>query len=817
MKDHYESLIGREEAAKDIYELIHAGTCPDILLLGKHGSGKRFVISLLAGYIEHGDHISLLTFVGDQIVEEGEKYSARTSEFGFNASIYLGISWSTAEKNNSKVDYILNCLRNAHKKHLVFIISDPGIQSSEIRDLIHVILQNKAFIEAQLDKKLTFIALAEKDEVIDYPNFAIIELCPYSMLDIQEYVQRVLKFELDDEESNEKFRKLHEICDSDFDLVNLIYRDVLENNLNYSRSLNELVKRRLNFLKKASVQRSISSKDVEEIILTCSLSAEFFSRIEISKTTHRSEEIVNDSFQLFIEEVIFNQKGVDLFDFVSPEIKQVLEKVMLERHNTRLLDFYNYLTEYRTDEYYLRAYYLIKYETCISENSFCLLILATSQAFMFNDKWIKEKINSLLLMYGSPEDLEIYECISEAYNKHKSGDYLGSLQSLKNVPQYCLGTVGRTELSRLTFKNYYLMHDTDSFAFRKVCHGLKDAAINPPMLSQIEGMLGVEEKIFNLRLIYDLAPYVLDTENNYDLFQTLFDRSNIILRQEHSRNFRAKTIEYIKNIFNRKAFLFANPMQSMTYYEEAGNFFRKNHIWGEYCMTLIGQAGTCLACHEYKQAESLCQEAQETVDAKHVILEKPEKLQNNLRIAQFLYLEEQTADEERIKKSAEETACFLEQLSDGPACGTKHVLLTNAASLYLYANRIADYHRVKLALENSLGCPDISELENENINDFYRYHFAWFELYYNMTKRNWAFCRRLFAQLDPFIPSLFKRQENLWKQKNDAVRQLIDDKKVISSREFCLNLVHNSHREQGLAKFYHRGLMVSDIQYTSFD
>ena len=53
--------------------------------------------------------------------------------------------------------------------------------------------------------------------------------------------------------------------------------------------------------------------------------------------------------------------------------------------------------------------------------------------------------------------------------------------------------------------------------------------------------------------------------------------------------------------------------------------------------------------------------------------------------------------------------------------------------------------------------------------------------------------------------------------KNTAVGNLIMNQKKVSGYEFSTKLVQCRFRERELSRFYHRGLMLSDLQYTSID
>src|SRR5699024_4798357 len=81
-----------------------------------------------------------------------------------------------------------------------------------------------------------------------------------------------------------------------------------------------------------------------------------------------------------------------------------------------------------------------------------------------------------------------------------------------------------------------------------------------------------------------------------------------------------------------------------------------------------------------------------------------------------------------------------EKLLTSRPCGKNHVILTNIASLYLYNGNISGYKETKKEIQRSLGCNDVSDVLDETINDFYRYHFAWFEFYRSLVAHDWEKC-----------------------------------------------------------------------------
>lgn len=813
----YRALSGRGAAAIYIKDTMFNQKHRNYLLIGGHGSGKKHVMSKLIRDMGY-ENYSILNFVGEQIVEVEKKHQSTKNEFSISLSVYLGISWNQTEKNDNKTNYVLNCLRSIKKDNIVLTIPDIENCPSEVKDLVNLIQKNRIFFENQLSKKIYILLSTSRFFVDEFEGFEIIELEPYTVDDIEYYVREILGYQFKVSDEKLKFIKLQEICCSDLNLVNLLYRDLLENKLMFADSLDQLIKYRLKCLKDEGELQSISSKDLEEIILSCALSAEEFTRHEISEITLRDEETVNDSFQISIKNKLFMQVSHETFDFISEDIKGILQSEMIKKHNTRLLNYYNYLVEHKSDEYYLRAYYLIRYERSVTEDSFSLLLLATSKAILFNDTWICDKIISDLKEYGNLEYLNLYTLISESYKKHKNCEYTESNLLIGQCDLYKLSELSQSELRRLMFKNHYLAGEVSSYDFKQTLISLIDFARNELIIPLTAGAKLIDETIQRLRIIFDIAPYILDGKNDYELFQELYDISRSILRKENRHSRQTTIIKYITNVFNRKAFLFANPMQAMPYYEEAKAFFKKYGIWDEYCVTLVCQAGTCLACYEYMKACELCEEAHNVCKRQEITIPKPQKLWNNYEIAKFLVFEDKNPGNIiAIQEYAAELATKLENMADNTSSATKNVILTNSASLYLYANMLDKYIEVKDKIQVSLNCQDVSNVADHTINDFYRYYFAWYEIFYNIQIENWNKCKIKFDQIKDFIPALFRKQENIWKMKNESVKQLIESKQKTDGYHFSLNLVNTKFREKELSRFYHRGLMLSDLQYTSFD
>lgn len=110
----------------------------------------------------------------------------------------------------------------------------------------------------------------------------------------------------------------------------------------------------------------------------------------------------------------------------------------------------------------------------------------------------------------------------------------------------------------------------------------------------------------------------------------------------------------------------------------------------------------------------------------------------------------------------------------------------------------------------------MADITDESIDDFYRYYFAWFELYCAINDANWNYAEKIADSLNNFVPALFRKQEIFWDKKLASVKELIKKKEKKNAYDFCNNLVQAKRQEQMLSKFFYRGLMLSDLQYTSY-
>ena len=470
------------------------------------------------------------------------------------------------------------------------------------------------------------------------------------------------------------------------------------------------------------------------------------------------------------------------------------------------------------DEYYFRAYYMYKYIGGISSLSFSLFILSYSAARKMEDDLKIRKIENILASDSADKKYkEAFAVIKDYYDSlYKHLPLTDMAQKYKNIKKYDWELPVRAELTCEYFHYIYRNTKMNKPTYINLLNECINYAMNELIISNssIDMVEAVDETVLRLKIIYEISPCVLDQLNDYDKFKKLYNKSQEL---SYSKNVRQHGIgEYVENVFNRKAFLFANQAACNIYYEKAKSYFARNEIWVEYYITLVCQAGTDIVIQEFDEAIELCKTAVFEANQRDIKIPQIEKLYNNQIIAEFLLAEQDAKTPQKTISFAQKAIKELRALLTGEKNATQFVIYTNICSLYLYSNNDKQYVTYKRKLEKLYECKDISNVADESIDDFYRYYFSWFELYRKINSCNWEDAWHYVNQLDDFVPALFRKQEIFWNEKNDAVKQLINNKETISAYNFCHNLVKTKRTEQVLSKFFYRGLMLSDLQYTSY-
>lgn len=824
--EKFEGIMGRvqlineleskyiEKSAKTV-TLVHAG----------NGQGKSFIINSLAKYFkENESDLRIYCNYDDEfLLYSKAPKSKEVNSFSFSVgnpvfSIGFSIGWGKRHLNYEKIK---NILSKHMTKNVLFCVENISDVSDNIRAFVTFTIENIENLETDFKKRIFFLITDSEnsyEKAIYKYNISreIINLPNYSLTDIKMFFQHSNKL---CEVTEDNLQKIYELSNGNLQLADFLYEEILVQGNDYFSTLKDVVNKKIDLIRTKGEKDDLNGKEIENIIYSASLALKRFSAMFLTEIIEKDISNVSSGLELAKKEALLEQDTKKNYNFLSTDIQETIAERTIVKHENWLASYYNYYSEHEQDEYYYRAYYLLKYQRKMSSATYALLVLAYSISLRMSDNLRLQKIMDLYNLYSIENDENNnFDKIKKFYDSLLTNKSLEEIKSCyKAVQSDFLELPLKAELTCEYVHYLYLNTKMDTPQYINALNQCKEYALQDLKLnvSELDSIISIDEVVLRLKIIYDIAPCVLDRLNNYNDFQMLYQKSKDLSMLNN--NFKEFNFgQYIQNVFNRKAFLFVNQTSCNIYYEQAKTFFGKNKIWDEYCITLICEAGTDIVIQQYEEAIDCCDKVKKKCAEECIQLPFIEKLYNNEIIAEFLLAELNSDSIAEAIDSAKHACNKLKKLVSQNSNTAQFVIITNICSLALYCNDDKLYVNCKHKLENLLECSDISNVNDENIDDFYTYYFAWFELYRKIQCANWIEAQRYVSILDGFIPAIFRKQEIFWEKKMEAIQDIIDNKQSISAYEFCHELVKTRRNEQTLSKFFYRGLMLSDLQYTSY-
>ena len=687
-----------------------------------------------------------------------------------------------------------------------------------MRFLIIQIIRNVKRLENDYCKKIFVLITSTldiySDNILKYTiSSKIIKLPKYTLNDIENF------FKLQKKLINADSKKIYSLCQGNLNLADFLYNEMCVQNNDYLDTLSDVVNRRLAILKVQGEQKALNSNDIEDIIFSASLAIKKISAQLLNNIVEKKVSLITQGLDIACEEYLLEKDFKKYYFFISDEIQEYIAKLSIEKRDDLLISYYNYYTQNEPDEYYTRAYYIYKYQGHLNDLSEALFLLAYSFAQKISDDSKIKLIEKIFFSSKVDEKRRShFEKVKNFYDDIMNEDDWSKINyDYNELESTYLDMTVLAEVSCEYFGLLYRKTPMNTPIASRILNKCIGYAENELIIdnAEIEGILQIDEKILRLKIIYDIAPCVLDQRNDYDTFQKLYNLSKELNGSKISK--KQKSIsEYIENVFNRKAFLFVNQAACDIYYEKAKKYFGRHEIWLEYYITLVCQAGTYIVIQEFEKAIQICQTVRKECEERQILLPQIEKLYNNEAIAEFLLAEQQSGTIEKAKSASKKTLSKLKKLINKEANATQFVIYTNICSLCLYIADRKQYYKYKSIFEKIYKCKNLADITDESIDDFYRYYFAWFELYCAINDANWNYAEKIADSLNNFVPALFRKQEIFWDKKLASVKELIKKKEKKNAYDFCNNLVQAKRQEQMLSKFFYRGLMLSDLQYTSY-
>lgn len=801
-------MKSRSEAAERILNSIKNNESHVFLVSGSKGSGRRYILNLVENAL-YVDYKLFSIFDGD-IYQINKKHRVlNISTVALSLTYYAGIAVTFAKNDKTKLNYIISNLKGYafKKKPACFIISNVDALNSITADFVITLIDNVDYISKQIHQPIFILLSSNKDYTPQYRVDVQIELQDYDKADLTNYLVNCHNYLINNEFA-EKVNTLYELCGANFHLVNAFHKDVFSSAHSYDIDT-ILHKKMIEYLNNANLAQ-LTKYEMRQIIEISALSLKSFNKKIIAKVSEISEKNVEICLK-YAKEEYFLEQFLNGYDFISEEIKRALAQEAVQNYRTRLIAFYNYITENHEDDYLQRLLYLMQIDEEHIEVKLALAFLSLQRASLLHDNETTNKIKKYFI--GDFRVQDAFISFNNALELYDKGQYLLSNACIDSLLEETHSPVLCAVILRQKFKNLQLSH-APTKALKLIASQLYELILHPLKYNLEEPFYDFDERVLRLSIIYDLAPYYLDDENDRDTFTHLCDLGEIIYRKIATSSGECAYAEFLTNIFYRKAFLYVGPEQSIVYYNKALHFFESNKIYDQAAMTLSGRAGMEIAYGDYEQAIKDCILAEKFVKQYSLVIPEVEKIKNNLYVAQFLSYEKKEDEYQKISDFALETIHKLNKIIPDAPSALKHVVLTNIASLSLYRGDLASYNNTKSLLEKSLKCRNVSDIYDVNVNDFYRYYFAWFEFYAQALEQNWDNASQIVDSLEDFCAALLNNEAK-HKARILVAKNILKSKNLPSPYHYCKHFAQD--KPQISQNIIIRGLMMSDLQFTSYD
>lgn len=585
--DSYRGIEGRNKLIAELVEKYSTKSAESVILIqANRGQGKSFITNELIGKLSHEKFNIFLNAIDEFQAKNSNERVKKINAFGLSggiASISVGFSMGW---NNPSYQYeiVRSMFASWLKKDVLICVDSIENISDELRFLTFQIIRNIQRLERDFNKKVFLFITSIPDVFTDNllgctVSTQIIELPKYSASDIKEFFKlqnKLIKIDID---------KIYSLCHGNLNLADFLYDEIGVQDNEYLDTLSDVVKRRLAILKDQGKNKELSSNDTEEIIFSAALAIKKFTAQFLKNIVEKRVPLITQGLDMACEESLLEKDTKKYYGFTSDEIQENIEELSILKREDLLISYYNYYAQYEPDEYYIRAYYVYKFQGYLSDLSETLFLLAFSFAKKISDNTKAKMIEKIFYSTNVEQYRQLrFEKIKNFFDNIIDDESLSKIDSDYNeLENMYLDMAVLAEITCEYFGVLYRKTPMNTSIASNILNKCISYAQSNMIIdnAEIEGLLQIDEKILRLKIIYDIAPCVLDQKNDYETFQKLYDLSKE-LHSGHQISKRQKSLcEYIENVFNRKAFLFINQASCDIYYEKAKKYFGSHEIWLE--------------------------------------------------------------------------------------------------------------------------------------------------------------------------------------------------------------------------------------------
>lgn len=419
----YSGLNGRDqlvEELKDQYLTESAATLTYIR--ASCGQGKSYIINKLIETLPHRlldskikifwTYADALTPINDYgKIARINQVGISGGAVGFSAGLTLG--W---QNESSQYEKIRQILRPIGDQNILICVDGIEYLSDELQFLIFQIIKNIYRLERDYDKKIFVLMTGAQsiyeDIICKYGiSYKIVELPKYIAIDIKQYFEtehKFLQFDAD---------KVYSLCSGNLNLADFLYNDLVIQENSYLDTLAEIVQRRLAFIKEQGTAKQLNDRDIEDIIFAAALAIKKFSVQYLRKIVDKDAVQIKNGLDIACNESLLKKEIEKHYSFISDEIQEYMTELAFANREDIFILYYNYYAKNEPDQYFLRAYYIYKYQGHLSDASRVLFLLAYCFASKIYDEPKIKRIESFLLADSiDPQTKEFFKTLKKFFD-----------------------------------------------------------------------------------------------------------------------------------------------------------------------------------------------------------------------------------------------------------------------------------------------------------------------------------------------------------------------------------------------------------------
>lgn len=685
--------------------------------------------------------------------------------------------------------YLTDRLLKSKEKNIVIILNNLKDLGEDLYSCIKDISHNINLCLKSYKKRSITIILFNKsyDEVKSISNNNVIEMNNFSEDEIYDLAVKNKEFE---DLSYDNFIKAYQLnygnCDNTFFTLRLFKNEkyVLD-----EESIDNLINKLID-----KINLEIKFKDIDNgpVLKLFSVFPTLFDPYEIAKLDSRINESELDENIKILEHLLVlkrENKNSRYYSMIKTLKDSILNKNKRNKKDIFNI-YYKYLTRYFPLEFQRKIDLQNNYLHDLDEIIYQYLL--QYEYYYTND--MNENIDEMIRKIDSNYDIEnLKRIFKDVSNFDRSGD---------SECFYDKYICNNNKINAFWLKKdieYYSTLNSDYKKLKKLCDKLYEIII--------------KEKDFEDDLLYKaiylitLIPQYVDKFNDIDKTNTLLSEMNGLDRQFCSQE-TYDNIELYRNILNRKSYLLKDSLSAVSDCKLSLKYFEENNNLQELYMTL-----NTLMC-----LEIVNDNLKSALEYRNRIsrLELSENMKENLQYYKsemnFILLDffDGTIDKKSAVKKYEEIFNNKNILLSKTS---KNILCLNICALSLENNDIDTYKKYKKIFEKENEVDEVVDFENNLVDDFYLYHFAWFEFGLNIMENNKKNAKFIYNKLNSLVPTIYRKESDILNKKYILYKDIFQYMPLNGER--FSNYIFHKKTNIREARFFFRGFMLSDIHHTS--